>query len=148
MTYEEIKEKNLRLYTLKKEVDTAASLEECIHNLTNEGLIELYNLYDITEDNNLKKSKPAKMNYLIREIPGQFLDDFRFMMDKEAKETIVKLCQNKQTEINKSILHFMSFGFVFRTPCGKLIFPQELEWFITDYLCSLKHRKNSLKWMC
>ncbi len=128
MTDEEIKEKYMKLNTLKEEIDVNASLKDCIHNLTNEGLIELYNLYDITENNTLKKSKSAKINYLIKEIPGQFLDDFQFMMDEKDKEVIIKLYQNKQIEINNSILHFMRFGYVFITPSGKLILPIELKW--------------------
>lgn len=50
MTVEELKEKYTKMCTLKEDIGKDASLKECISCLTTEGLIELYNFYDITED--------------------------------------------------------------------------------------------------
>lgn len=132
MNFEEIKEKYIKACTLKSEVGSDASLKECINSLTDDGLTELYNFYDLTEDNSLYKSKQGKRNYLVREIPGQFLDDFKFMMGDEDRKTLVKICQNKSSKIDEAIVHFMSFAYVFITPSGKLILPVELKWFIED----------------
>ena len=66
MTVEELKEKYTKMCTLKEEIDRCASLKECISCLSDEGLMELYNFYDITEDQSLKKTKAAKINYLTR----------------------------------------------------------------------------------
>lgn len=132
MNFEERKEKYIRVCTLKTEVDSDSSLKECINSLTDEGLTELYNFYDLTEDNSLYKSKQGKRNYLVREIPGQFLDDFRFMMGKEDRKVIEKICQDESLKINEAIVHFMNFGYVYITPSGKLILPVELKWFIED----------------
>lgn len=132
MNFEERKEKYIRVCTLKTEVDSDSSLKECINSLTDDGLNELYNFYDLTEDNSLYKSKQGKRNYLVREIPGQFLDDFKFMMDKDDRKVLVKICQNESPKINEAIVHLMSFGYVYITPSGKLILPVELKWFIED----------------
>lgn len=132
MTVEELKEKYIRLCTLKEELSRNASLKECISCLTDEGLIELYNFYDITEAKSLKKTKAAKINYLVKEIPSQFLDDFRFMMDDNDRNMIIKLYQNKQIKVPEFYIHLMRFGYVFLTPSGTVVFPQELQWFITD----------------
>ena len=132
MTVEELKEKYTKMSTLKEEIDRCASLKECISCLSDEGLMELYNFYDITEDQSLKKTKAAKINYLVKEIPSQFLDDFRFMMNEKDREIIINLCQNKQIESFDALIHLMEFGYVFLTPSGTVVFPQELQWFITD----------------
>ena len=80
----------------------------------------------------LKKTKAAKINYLVKEIPDQFLDDFRFMMNEKDREIIINLCQNKQIKSFDALIHLMEFGYVFLTPSGTVVFPQELQWFITD----------------
>lgn len=132
MDFEKIKEKYTRLCTLKAEMDTDVHLRDCIKNLTNEGLMELYNFYDLTEENNLNKTNSGRINYLVREIPSQFLDDFAHMMDEKDRKIIIKLCQNKEVKINEIIVHFMTFGYVYITPSGKFIFPLGLKWFIGD----------------
>ena len=132
MTLEEQTEKYKKMCTLKEELSRNASLKECISCLTDEGLIELYNFYDITENKSLKKTKSAKINYLVKEIPSQFLDDFKFMMDDNDRNMIVNLCQNKQIKVPEFFIHLMHFGYVFLSPSGTVIFPQELQWGITD----------------
>lgn len=89
MNFEKIKEKYTKLCTLKIETDTAVSLKDCIKNLTNEGLMELYNFYDLTEENILNKTNSGRINYLVHEIPSQFLDDFKFMMDEKDREVLI-----------------------------------------------------------
>lgn len=137
MNFEEIKEKYIKVCTLKVEVGSDASLKERINSLNDEGLIELYNFYDLTEDNSLYKSKQGKKNYLIREIPSQFLDDFSFMMNRDDRKILEKICQNESPKINAPIVHFMNFGYVYMTPNGKLILPVELKRFVEDLFCNI-----------
>lgn len=112
------------------------SLKECISKLPIEGLNELYKLYDVFELN--KKTKQAKINYLVREIPGQFLDDFRFMMDDNRRKKIIDRINKKEITTDYDIIHLLQFGYLFINENDKFIFPNELKWFLIDLFPSKK----------
>ncbi len=69
MSEEEVQAK-LDLVRIDTEEKTL-TLEECLNAMSKVRFENLYKFYDVSEEN--KKTKQAKMHYLIREIPSQFL---------------------------------------------------------------------------
>lgn len=128
MNLEELKEKYFKLRRITG-LNTC-SLKECISKLPPEGLNDLYELYDVSELN--IKTKQARINYLVREIPGQFLDDFRFMMDDNERKRLIDFLNGGAFTIEYDTIHLFRFGFLFINENDNFIFPDELEWFLID----------------
>lgn len=72
MSEEEVQAK-LNLVRIDTE-ENELTLEECLKAMSKEGFENLYKFYDVFEEN--KKTKQAKMRYLVREIQSQFLTSF------------------------------------------------------------------------
>ena len=130
MSINALKEKYFRLRRIANSNDD--SLKKCLNNLTPEGLEELYNLYDVTGAN--MKTKQSKINYLLKEIPSQFLDDFRFMMDDKERKLIYDIGDGKSFKIDHHIIHLFTFGFLFINKSDELVVPDELYWFVEAFL--------------
>lgn len=143
LTEEEINEK-IRLATIITDEDKDDfTIEECLKFLPTESLEVLYSRYDISEQydyiphHSKKKTKSQKIKYIASEIPGQFLDDYRFMMNKSSQEKIKRLCQGKKLKIDYDIIDLAYFGFVyFREKNNEIeiIFPYDLGYFVEAFL--------------
>lgn len=128
MDFEEIKQKNI---TLRKVINIdSKSLNECLRKLSVDGLNHLYKLYDVLNIN--KKTKQAKINYLVSEIQSQFIDEFRFMMDNDERMKFMSVCKNKNCALDFNIVDWLSFGFLFIDENNELIVPTEIYWIIED----------------
>lgn len=142
LTEEEINEK-IRLATIITDEDKDDfTIEECLKFLPTESLEVLYSRYDISEyydytsHHSRKKTKSQKIKYIASEIPGQFLDYYRFMMKKSGQEKIKKLCQGKQIKIDYDIISLAYFGFVYfreKNSEIEIIFPYDLGYFVEDF---------------
>ena len=128
MDLKELKEKYIKLRILKP--TQGEMLKECLEALPTDGLNELYEFYDVFKEK--KKTKGAKITYLKREIPSQFLDDFRFMMDDEERKKFIAICNRENIEIDSDIVHLLEYGFVYINSENQLIVPDELYYFMTD----------------
>lgn len=133
MEKEEI-EKRLELLRINKE-GYELSLKECVSSLSKEGLEKLYNLYYIDFLGERKNSKQAKVNYLVREIPSQFLDYMRYMINADTKDIIEKLCNKKDVDKNIGLVELAEYGFIYISKSGKVIIPLDLKYFIMDLFC-------------
>lgn len=117
------------------------SIEECIKGLSKEGLEKLYSSYDISdcyEQNSYhskKNTKIAKIKYLIKEIPGQFIDYYRFMMPPQKRKILTALLNGKKVKIDYEILYLAEFGFVYFKNINneiKVVMPYELKHIVED----------------
>lgn len=123
------KEKYIKLGKMDNE--DAALLKDCLKVLPTSSLNQLYDFYNVLEEE--KKTKQAKINYLYQEIPSQFLDDFMHMMSKSKKQKLVDIINNKKVEIDNDVINLIKFGYVYITPSGRLIVPDTLYYFLKDF---------------
>lgn len=106
------------------------TLEECLNAMSKEGFEKLYKFYDVFGEN--KKTKRAKINYLVREIPSQFFDDFSNMMSNESRKLIIKICNNEKVKLDSSVW-FAQMGYIYMNNNDELILPLDLYYFLVDF---------------
>lgn len=130
MTEEEVQAQLdlFRIDTQEKDL----TLKECLSVMSKEGFEKLYKFYDVFEEN--KKTKQAKMNYLKREIPSQFFDDFRHnMISNKEKELIIKICNNEKVKLDISILGLTQMGYIYINKNDEAILPLDIYYFLIDF---------------
>lgn len=104
-------------------------MSDSLKLLTNEGLNELYDFYSSVDPRVTasKKTKLAKINYMVRELPGQFIDDLLHMMDEDDIELLKKIYNMEKIPISLEIYHFATFGYIYITPSGTVYMPETLK---------------------
>ena len=107
-------------------------LKDCLNKIPKEGLEELYNLYDTKQKN--RKTKQGKINFLCQEIVSTFIDDYLYMMNKQARDKYVDICAGKVSDIDHDVIHFFLFGYIFIDESDRLIIPNDLYWYLDKFL--------------
>lgn len=113
-------------------------LRECIKLLPDASLNKLYYSYDVesflSKRDIAKKPKNTKVNYLVREVPGQFIDYLQFMLDAKQKKTLKDLCNGREIKLHEGFISFAHFGFIYMNKNEEIILPLELKEIAEDLL--------------
>ena len=134
MGFETKKSELLRLYKINVK---NGDLKEYLQLLSDEAFNKLYDFYNILHETH--KSKKDKTDYLLREIPSQFMDDYYNMMDNDDHQVIMEIYHGLDVEIDDFILHCLYFGYVFVNKDNKIIMPKEN--YLRELLCLFKNDK-------